>query len=158
MGFNCCICLCEYSTNERSPHAPRVLRCGHTFCTSCLIRILETTHMLVCPKCREDSTSVEELPLNKALMQAIESRQKEHLQKRIAAVRTCAQAEEEEKGEEMREVTEKRKPPKVFKCIFPGCGKVFTTKENFVKHIKDEGHAYSSSYRSWEKKSFNPNK
>ena len=157
MGFNCCICLCGYSTNERSPHAPRVLKCGHTFCTSCLIKILETTHMLVCPKCREDSTSVEELPLNKALMQMIESREQERLQKRIDAARICAQAEaEEERG--AQEAAEKSRPLKTFRCVFPGCGKVFTTKENLVKHIKDEGHAYSSSYRSWEKKNFNPNK
>ncbi|ELR25038.1 Bbox zinc finger domain containing protein [Acanthamoeba castellanii str. Neff] len=69
----CSVCLVAFSASE-ADHVPRLLKCGHSFCTSCLTRLLdattpstnsnsnsnsnseaeleEATRPLRCPKCR----------------------------------------------------------------------------------------------------------
>ena len=44
--FECSVCL-ESLINKQ----PRILTCGHTFCTTCLQQ-LSTGNRLSCPKCR----------------------------------------------------------------------------------------------------------
>lgn len=150
MSYSCGICFSEYSVDERSPCAPRILRCGHTFCSDCLIKILETTHKLVCPKCRSNVTDMKEIPLNKALIQLIKRAQEKRLQEQQSKVRALPAAiegEDNENGDEKK----KEKSSKPFKCLFPGCKEVFTSKEGLSKHIKDKGHARSSNYKGYMK-------
>ncbi|ELR15768.1 Bbox zinc finger domain containing protein [Acanthamoeba castellanii str. Neff] len=66
----CSVCLVAFSASE-ADHVPRLLKCGHSFCTACLTRLLdatpstptptnsnseaeleEATRPLRCPKCR----------------------------------------------------------------------------------------------------------
>lgn len=147
MSYSCGICFSEYSDDERSRYAPRILRCGHTFCSECLIRILETTNRLVCPKCRRDATDMKQIPLNKALIQLITKDKAKRVAERVKALPGV---------EEENEKEEDKKPNKIYKCNFPGCKEVFTSKESFTRHVKVKDHSYSPSYKSHEKMKSNP--
>lgn len=151
-AYSCSICFTEYSTDERSLRAPRILRCGHTFCSGCLIRILETTSSLVCPKCRHDATTMKEIPPNKALIQLIA---KERSQKVKALLSTKKDAGDDDEGKEEEGEGEgekgSEKSVKIFRCLFPGCKEVFTSKESLSKHIAGTGHSYSSNYKGFKK-------
>lgn len=148
-SYSCSICFTEYSPDERSLHVPRILRCGHTFCAGCLIRILETTNSLICPKCRHDATTMKEIPLNKALIQLI-------LKERMSNVKRLPSSNEDNDERDDNGGNEKGgkrsgKPVKILKCLFPGCKEVFTSKESLSKHITDTGHSYSSNYKGYKK-------
>ena len=39
---------------------PRMLRCQHTYCHSCLVNIIKDSNKLCCPQCREETTLAEE--------------------------------------------------------------------------------------------------
>ncbi|KAK4301475.1 hypothetical protein Pmani_026394 [Petrolisthes manimaculis] len=58
----CGICFTLFDDIERRP---RTLPCGHTFCTSCLIVLLETKN-LTCPSCRmkHQTTTINKIPIN----------------------------------------------------------------------------------------------
>ncbi|KAK4324108.1 hypothetical protein Pmani_005233 [Petrolisthes manimaculis] len=58
----CGICFTLFDDIERRP---RTLPCGHTFCTSCLIVLLETKN-LTCPSCRvkHRTTTINKIPIN----------------------------------------------------------------------------------------------
>ena len=45
--YECTVCL-ESMLNKQ----PRILPCGHTFCTPCIISLVATGTSMVCPKCR----------------------------------------------------------------------------------------------------------
>ncbi|KAK4307294.1 hypothetical protein Pmani_020956 [Petrolisthes manimaculis] len=57
----CGICFTLFDDIERRP---RTLPCGHTFCTSCLIVLLETKN-LTCPSCRvkHRTTTINKIPI-----------------------------------------------------------------------------------------------
>ncbi|KAK4308829.1 hypothetical protein Pmani_019506 [Petrolisthes manimaculis] len=58
----CGICFTLFDDIERRP---RTLPCGHTFCTSCLIVLLETKN-LTCPSCRvkHRTRKINKIPIN----------------------------------------------------------------------------------------------
>ncbi|KAK4313645.1 hypothetical protein Pmani_015017 [Petrolisthes manimaculis] len=58
----CGICFTLFDDIERRP---RTLPCGHTFCTSCLIVLLETKN-LTCPSCRvkHQTTTINKIPIS----------------------------------------------------------------------------------------------
>ncbi|KAK4322097.1 hypothetical protein Pmani_007150 [Petrolisthes manimaculis] len=58
----CGICFTLFDDIERRP---RTLPCGHTFCTSCLIVLLETKN-LTCPSCRvkHRTTTINKIPIS----------------------------------------------------------------------------------------------
>merc|ERR1711920_34267 len=63
----CGICLEAFSWQSASRHEPRVLRCGHTFCTKCIKSMLnhairDAAITAKCPTCRQDITDA--LPVN----------------------------------------------------------------------------------------------
>ena len=61
--IRCEIC-CELFHPNMNERKPRVLRCGHTFCTNCLNELFKTSKL--CPTDRKefDFDSVENLPVN----------------------------------------------------------------------------------------------
>ncbi|KAB7494332.1 Tripartite motif-containing protein 59 [Armadillidium nasatum] len=62
---SCEICSLEYSDTET---IPRVLDCGHSFCTSCIAQLENT----LCPKCRANIPSGKEFPVNFSLLSLVE--------------------------------------------------------------------------------------
>ncbi|RXG67790.1 Tripartite motif-containing protein 59 [Armadillidium vulgare] len=62
---SCEICSLEYSDTET---IPRVLDCGHSFCTSCITQLENT----LCPKCRANIPSGKEFPVNFSLISLVE--------------------------------------------------------------------------------------
>ena len=67
----CDICLMEFSNNYKSERSPRVLLCGHTFCTKCLQSKSgsEITCMFCGKKTKGDATSCR---INKMIIEKIE--------------------------------------------------------------------------------------
>ncbi|KAL7644434.1 UNVERIFIED_CONTAM: hypothetical protein RMT77_005265 [Armadillidium vulgare] len=61
----CEICRLEYSDTET---IPRVLDCGHSFCTSCIAQFEST----LCPKCRANIPRGKEFPVNFSLIRLVE--------------------------------------------------------------------------------------
>jgi hypothetical protein len=64
----CCICTETYDSIVR---CPRVLRCGHSLCQSCLGRLLRCGAAKACPECRFDirPNRIADFPKNFALLQ-----------------------------------------------------------------------------------------
>ncbi|KAB7494331.1 hypothetical protein Anas_04468 [Armadillidium nasatum] len=61
----CEICSLEYSDTET---IPRVLDCGHSFCTTCIAQLENA----LCPKCRANIPSRKEFPINFSLISLVE--------------------------------------------------------------------------------------
>ena len=72
--IECNICMEQFNEKEK---LPRVLRCGHTFCSFCLkelirtrIQINEQTEYLECPLDKyigHNNLNIEEIPINRYL-------------------------------------------------------------------------------------------
>ena len=74
--IECSICLERYDKKEK---LPRILTCGHTFCTSCLIKIKEKNKPDNKIKCPLDSkleaekkNSIEEIPINRVIVDLLD--------------------------------------------------------------------------------------
>ena len=73
--IECSICLERYDKKEK---LPRILTCGHTFCTSCLIKIKENNkpdNKIKCPldsKLEADKNSIEEIPINRVIVDLLD--------------------------------------------------------------------------------------
>ena len=71
----CNICMEKYDKKEK---IPRILSCGHTFCTSCLQKIKEknsSEKQIKCPldlKIGFDNNKIEEIPINRVVVDLIE--------------------------------------------------------------------------------------
>ena len=60
----CGICHQKYNVGDKIPRI--LINCGHTFCTSCLMKYYHNSHIR-CPYCRKlvkNLDNVETLPLN----------------------------------------------------------------------------------------------
>lgn len=72
LALECSICVEQYSQDFF--HNPRSLRCGHTFCTKCLMKIM-TTKGMKCPVCSKwhnlQRPDVMQLPPNYAVMEIV---------------------------------------------------------------------------------------
>ena len=69
----CEICLEEYSNDLNSKKAPRILKCGDTFCTECLEKS-RTNNKNTCVFCREESCEeVGKLIINKCVIEEYEN-------------------------------------------------------------------------------------
>ena len=82
--MDCELCFEEYN---RSEYMPKVLKkCGHTFCESCIAKIIGTKGILKCPFCRYEMsyTSADTPPTNFALLSAIELVKEEREKKGIS--------------------------------------------------------------------------
>ena len=73
--IECSICLEKYDKKEK---LPRILTCGHTFCTSCLLKIKEKNkpdNKIKCPldlKLEADKISIEEIPINRVIVDLLD--------------------------------------------------------------------------------------
>ena len=71
-GLECPVC-CEPFDDQNI--CPRMLSCGHSFCTGCLERLLTADNKIPCPTCRDEvnvpQAGVVELPKNFALLSII---------------------------------------------------------------------------------------
>ena len=73
--IECSICLEKYDKKEK---LPRILACGHTFCTSCLLKIKEKNrpdNKIKCPldlKLEADKISIEEIPINRVIVDLLD--------------------------------------------------------------------------------------
>lgn len=74
--MSCQICTELYSHTEAA--MPRVLTCGHTFCSSCLQRLIELPKRYIqCPNCRNEQRRYPNLdlyPKNYGLLEELDSR------------------------------------------------------------------------------------
>jgi len=62
----CGICLDNYQAN--GDHVPRILPCGHTFCTLCIINLANAA---LCPECRAvigNTADISRFQINYALI------------------------------------------------------------------------------------------
>lgn len=67
-SFDCPVCLTELVL-------PRVVMCGHTVCTSCLVALFEHERRPVCPVCRRRiRTTIDRLPVNFLIRACVEER------------------------------------------------------------------------------------
>jgi len=64
--LECSICLESYNENEK---CPRVLACGHTFCSACLANWTKDNEV-ECPTCRRKTPS-DDVPKNFAVLQML---------------------------------------------------------------------------------------
>ena len=73
--IECSICLEKYDKKEK---LPRILTCGHTFCTSCLIKIKEKNkqeNKIRCPldsKIEYEKNNIEEIPINRIIFDLLD--------------------------------------------------------------------------------------
>ena len=71
-GLECPVCCESFDGHDVSP---RLLSCGHSFCTSCLERLLAADDKITCPTCRVEvnvpQAGVAGLPKNWALLSLI---------------------------------------------------------------------------------------
>ena len=73
--IECSICLEKYDKKEK---LPRILTCGHTFCTSCLLKIKEKNrpdNKIKCPldlKLEADKISIDEIPINRVIVDLLD--------------------------------------------------------------------------------------
>jgi len=73
--IECSICLEKYDKKEK---LPRILTCGHTFRTSCLIKIKEKNkpdNKIKCPldlKIEYDKNNIEEIPINRVIVDLLD--------------------------------------------------------------------------------------
>ena len=73
--IECSICLEKYDKKEK---LPRILACGHTFCTSCLLKIKEKNkpdNKIKCPldlKFETDKIRIEEIPINRVIVDLLD--------------------------------------------------------------------------------------
>ena len=74
----CDICMEEYDDNDKSEKCPRILLCGHSFCTTCLKKIKLKNKNMICPTCREiDIREINKITINRAIYDLIwEKKQK----------------------------------------------------------------------------------
>ena len=65
--IKCNVCKNDYND---STNLPRILLCGHTFCTVCIENIIKTENISSCPSCDNEITikSIEELCVNHDLL------------------------------------------------------------------------------------------
>ncbi|CCD61648.1 RING-type domain-containing protein [Caenorhabditis elegans] len=73
--FECEVCNEDYSNLDES-RAPRVLKCGHSICQNCAVKLISNSVILCPKKCSETTEvqngNVESLQKNFGLMQAME--------------------------------------------------------------------------------------
>ena len=73
--IECSICLEKYDKKEK---LPRILTCGHTFCTSCLIKLKEKNkqeNRIKCPldsKIEFEKNNIEEIPINRIIFDLLD--------------------------------------------------------------------------------------
>ena len=74
----CDICMEEYDDNDKSEKCPRILLCGHSFCTTCLKKIKLKNKNIICPTCREiDIREINKITINRVIYDLIwEKKQK----------------------------------------------------------------------------------
>ena len=60
----CPICLDIYGTNEDHLKAPKILRCGHSFCKECILKLLnkeEINNKITCPICNKSTEKIKDI-------------------------------------------------------------------------------------------------
>ena len=68
----CDICMEEYEDNDKSEKCPRILNCGHSFCTLCLKKIKQKNQNIICPSCRLiDLREINQITINRAIYDLI---------------------------------------------------------------------------------------
>ena len=71
-AFVCSICLKEFDNNAKSEKAPKVLKCGETFCLECIKKNYKNGSIF-CPTCAQTTQEkLEEIPINKLAIDLVE--------------------------------------------------------------------------------------
>ena len=68
----CLVCRQKYDVHEHQPRI--VVTCGHTFCTTCIFKMLKngnTVQCVMCHKLVKDLQSIEQLPINHCIMKRL---------------------------------------------------------------------------------------
>ena len=73
MSTICSICQEEYGDNDKSEKAPKVLGCGHTFCSKCILdNKIKNNNKIICNVDGiEDTREFDKIPFNKAMYEII---------------------------------------------------------------------------------------
>ena len=110
-AMECSICMLQYDDIQ---HCPRLLQCGHTFCTECIDSLL-TSKQLKCPLDNKESsvTGKNDLPKNFALLDVLQAASVDILQ--------VASVEKDCKNEQVTEVEcqvcDGEKHEATYKCL-----------------------------------------
>ena len=69
MSLSCEICLERYGDNDKDIKAPRILECGHTFCSGCIRKNTQKNNgKIICAVCRYvDKRAFDKIPFNRIL-------------------------------------------------------------------------------------------
>ena len=72
-SLTCDICLEEYGDNDRSEKAPKILSCGHTFCSKCIQATMrKNNNQIICSIDRQkDNRSFDQIPYNRIIYDMI---------------------------------------------------------------------------------------
>jgi Zn finger protein HypA/HybF involved in hydrogenase expression len=75
--MECTVCFDGFDLSQVFK-TPRILPCGHTFCSECLARLVQADSSLKCPNCNSKIQNVilEVIPRNFNFMEILERRQK----------------------------------------------------------------------------------
>jgi len=76
-SLECPICFDQFAGDVKGASAdlqPRILRCGHTFCTGCLKRIVPRQGSIRCPKCHQLTpfSKIDDVTINFQLRDVLE--------------------------------------------------------------------------------------
>ena len=125
----CDICMEEFEDNDKSLKCPRILQCGHTYCTQCLESMkLKNNNIIICPTCRsKEYRSINEITINRNVYDYI-----------------WENKEKKENKTNFKKVNSKDITDYLFKIALIGeqaTGKTSLTK-NFLGEIKNEEIPY----------------
>jgi hypothetical protein len=88
MNLECSVCLNDFNEGNT---CPRILACGHSFCSSCLEKMKTKDNAITCPTCRKDQlvADVAALPKNFALLDAIAGKEKVNVEEQDVICMLC---------------------------------------------------------------------
>ena len=72
-SITCDICLEEYGDNDKSEKAPKILACGHTFCSQCIqLKMRKDNTQIICSNDRlKDDRPFDKIPYNRIIYDMI---------------------------------------------------------------------------------------
>ena len=72
-SLTCDICLEEYGDNDKSEKAPKILSCGHTFCSKCIQETMrKNNNEIICSIDRQkDNRPFDQIPFNRIIYDII---------------------------------------------------------------------------------------
>ena len=97
--MECPTCLCEYSLTSQNLN-PKILSCGHTFCSSCISREFELHHYFKCPYDGIDISNIDIKLLPENSLIAEKAKERDYIYQLIRELKLDVIEEEKKMNEE----------------------------------------------------------